>query len=399
MLLAYGFTVPKNPFDIVLINIKAPPGSPLEEARSIWRARNIDHEGPGKLHIRGIEHPNCESASERVSSIFSTSLLATLSTLVPNDREIKSTMFQRDQTMAMMRPGDNAVEWQRNIVATCAQMAVECKARLDRLTALDWGRGKEPSNAIQAYAEIYRDSQYSILDSAYQLCLYELLYSRSDTDDPVQVLREVYRTPQEAVVRLDRSIKSKPFSVVPKGVMLSSAEALDMLDDATRQGLQEAISELHESRSEPLSGTVFNKILFAVFLAYADLQKGLDPSGLSRRLSSWLSHLDRWYPVTSQTDLILPTNELLPLLESLLNISPEDAWSQELICWAWSVVEEETVTCPVSHNTKKLTMSGFGEVHESGSYPQVKTHEHGENQNSRLELLLYFPTEEKVDSL
>ena len=399
MLLAYGFTVPKNPFDIVLININAPTGSPLEEARSMWRARNIDHEGPGKLHIRSIEHPDYTSAPERVSSIFSISLLANLSTLVLNDREVKSTMFQRDQTMVMLKLGDSPVEWQRNIVATCAQLAVECRARLDRLNAHDSGREGEPSNTIQAYAKVYRDSQHSILNSAYQLCEYELLRSRSDTNDPVQVLQKEYGMPQEAIVKLNHCIKSKSFSMMPEKVMLSSAEAVDMLDDATRQSLQEAIAEMKDSQSKPISGTVFNKIIFTVFLAYADLQKGLNPTGLSRRLESWLRHLDRWYPVTSQTDLTLPTDELLLLLEPLLNISPEDAWSQELICWAWSVVEEEAVTFPDSHTVEKLTKNSFGEAQHSESDPQAKARARGKVQSSKLELLLYFPKEENVDIL
>ena len=315
------------------------------------------------------DHPVSKAAVDRQSAVFSTSLLSSISTLVANDREIKCELFQREQTMIAKTAKDNPFDWQRNLVATCAQLATECKARLDLLTTHTSRLGDalaKPSNSIQSYAKIYRDSQTSILESAYYICCYDLFRSRSDPGNAEQKLEhqmEARGLLKDGRTRIFDLIRSKPDSIIPEGIMFSTTEALAILDDTTRQGLEEALLEIGIGRQtenglqkSTKDEIILAKIQFAVFVAYIDLQNGLNASVLSTHLRSWLVNLDRWYP-TSNTELLMPTEELLPLLEPLLNVSPEDAWSQELICWAWSIVEEETVSFPVDDRKQQHASS------------------------------------------
>ncbi|KKY18539.1 putative set domain protein [Phaeomoniella chlamydospora] len=361
LLLAYGFTIEDNPFDIVLINLKAPPESPLDEARRLWRAQGIDRDGPGKLCILNTSHPNVDSAKNRQEALFTESLLASISALVANEREMRSPLFQRELNGYTHTSRDNPLEWERNMVAIYAQLAVECKARLEILARSDPSRpNRTPANTTQRHARVYRTGQQSILECAYHLCCYELLRSQSSAkvtaDQRIERRMKAYGAENVQSKVLD-FIKAKAQSEVPERVMFSSGEALEYLDDTTRVGLTEALVAIEESRS--VTGRLLAKIQFTVFLALADLQKGQIPTILSGRVRAWLGELDRWYPVTN-TDLTLPTEELLPLLESLLNIRPEENWSQELICWAWSIVEEESVVMPTSDSGNVLDSDGSG---------------------------------------
>ena len=365
MLLAYDFVIKDNPFDVVYIRINAPRQSPLEKARQLWQDTKVPHR-TGPDFILNIRHPTSRAAKNRQFGVFSESVLAAYSTLVANERELSTPLFRREYSAIGLTSTDDPLDHERNLVSTCAQLAVECQARLRKMKHVILG---EPASPVQEYAKIYRESQESILECAWHLCSYELLRSRSagprhgDLDETFKV--SLASTSTETRSRVLDFVEAHPDSMVPDDVMFSVDEVLKVLDVATIQGLEEALKEIehqiasHEENGEPggtlqdknvqrkqaIPPSLLAKINLAIFLAYISLQTMRGVS-IPTRFAGWNTILQEWYP-RSDTELTSPTMELLPMLESLLNVLPDEEWTQELVCWAWNVMEEQTVNMPM----------------------------------------------------
>ncbi len=203
LLLTYGFIIENNPFDHLVISIRVPPGSPLEVARKVWK-QDLRSDPEKRCFIFDHKHPEATSAVALETSLFSFDLLDSISILCANEREMQS-MNARSQSLISFCLGKAPkFEDGRIILATLSQLLRECSVRATKLKATDPSRiakperaddsqsgdnianehdseqgngsdrGREPANAKQRNAKVYRDGQLEIVETAVAVCKFVL---------------------------------------------------------------------------------------------------------------------------------------------------------------------------------------------------------------------------------
>ncbi len=367
LLLAYGFTIPNNPFDHVVISIKPPPGSPLAIARTWKPDPRSDPER--RCFIFDRQHPSSTSAKTVESSIFSFDLLDSISVLCANERELQ-TMLARRQTLMSYCLGEKPkFEDGRLILSTLRQLLRDCSARAFRLKATDPARftpAMSPMNPKQRNAKVYRESQLSIVETAVAVCSFLLRSATSEkTDEKIISELRPELSPSvlgnlESLLRHDRL--THPFE------LLTPTALYEMLPSEMSTALRECFSALavHFPGGTADVSEDFNKSRFAVTLAavYGDYLHGVKLSG---RITAWLEQLVEWYPPDHESWAYVPASgpyspgeepplELMRLLAARAALSPTTSpashlkrWLRpERICWGWNVMEEEIVSVPRS---------------------------------------------------
>lgn len=382
LLLAYGFTVPDNPFDHLVISIKVPPGSPLALAHT-WKpdARSGSERS---YYIFDHRHPRSTSAALLETSLFSFDLLDSISVLCANERELQM-MFYRKQTLMSYCLGDKPkFEDGRIVLATISQLLMDCSARASRLKATDPARSEPPhqaQNLKQQNAKIYRDSQLNIVETAVAVCTFVLMLATSEDSGEViqnklrRGLAEPIANNLQQLLARHRSQLSHSFE------LLTPSAILDMLSGELSTSLQNCISRVKASREtaagDEISQMNIDKIYHTVILAalYEEYLRGVK---LPRRISQWLDQLAEWYPLDSESWAYVPApgpwnpgeeppSELMDLLAARAAMSPTlptgsnvKSWLKpERLCWGWNVMEEEKVRVPAS-------ILGEGEMGNSG---------------------------------
>lgn len=371
LLLAYGFTIPENPFDHLVISIKPPPGSPLATTRT-WK-QDVRSDPERRCFIFDHRHPQSKSASALESSLFSFDLLDSISVLCANERELQ-TMFDRKQTLMSYCLGDKSkFEDGRIILATLSQLLTECSNRALRLKATDPAQADPPitpSNSKQRNAKVYRDSQLNIVETAVALCRYVLTFAASESTDGA-ILTKIRPTVSASVFHnLEQFLARHEKQLTHPSELLTTAAIVEMLPNDLSMSLQKCISELETNlnivNEEGMPTTHFEKVRFAVILAalYSDYTHGVK---LPHRITQWLKQLAEWYPHDSESWAYVPTPgpwdsgeeppaELMMLLAARAALSPTfpaefkiKRWLRpERLCWGWNVMEEEMVRVPSS---------------------------------------------------
>lgn len=375
LMLAYGFSIPDNPFDHYAVGFRVPPDSPLAEARA-WRAAQANTTKKSKTdndyryYIFNPEHPRAKAAQWLETSIFSHDLFESISILSANFRELGSNRFRSTGTILDMDPQRMTDGRQhRNLLHTLSQLRVECSSRIQLLRAnlSDFeGCPKLAAPQKQQYAKLYRDSQLRILETAALLCHYCLLKAQHPQRDNFVLMfsaaaAEKLGRVSEAPHNVQKLIRRIP-SAVNVRTLFSYSDAVELLPKELASKVRNA-SEIFSTdlmeksrsgceRQSANSKEFQEKTSFTVLLAV--LRKiYLDCLAMfPARFTLWMKDLEAWYPFDDPF-WNGPTEEFLPTLESLVEAADQimsdasepvldEVWSDpQMLSWGWNVQEEE----------------------------------------------------------
>ena len=396
LLLAYGFTIENNPFDHLVISIKAPPGSPLEVARRAWKP-DFRSDPSRRCFIFDLKHPESTSAVALEASLFSFDLLDSISVLCANEREMQGMNLRSQSLMSFCLGKKPRFEDGRIILATLSQLLRECSARAKRMRNSDPARAipaREPANIKQRNAKIYRDGQLAIVETAVALCEFVLRWAivrEVDEEKFFAFLRD--RVSQLALENLRTLVRRDLPRLTHPEELLDCDALVGMVPNSDR--LRECLSELEQhlitqqqmttdtsSSTDQISNPSeqnlgpssqkldrpnarLNKIHLAVALSalYSEYSHGVK---LPQRATEWIKQLVEWYPVDLTSWAFVPEPgpwapgeepppDLMLLLGARAAMSPTTPvdsaikrWLRpERICWGWNVMEEEKVSVPV----------------------------------------------------
>ncbi|KIW78903.1 hypothetical protein Z517_08742 [Fonsecaea pedrosoi CBS 271.37] len=373
LLLAYGFTIQNNPFDHLVVSIKAPPGSPLDVARRTWK-QDIRSDPERRCFLFNHQHPESTSAHALESSLFSFDLLDSISILCANDREMQSMATRNQSLMSYCLADKPRFSDRRIILETLSQLLRECNARAERLRTTDPRRtiaGLEPANAMQQNARVYRESQLEIVETAVALCNFVLKSAIKGTDEAEQMLTRMQgQVSLSALANMRHLTKrharlTRPFELLNlDGLieMIPNSECVRKCLATLSQQLQSNADGKGSSGGSNPTSLTRSGLAVTLSALYSEYAHGVK---FPHRITEWVKQLTAWYPPDSDSWAYVPSpgpwapgeeppSELMDLLAARAALSPTIAvessvkrWLKpEGICWGWNVMEEEKVIVP-----------------------------------------------------
>lgn len=368
LLMSYGFVLEDNPFEHVLISINAHPGTPLEIARN-WPMDDRSNDN-FNCYIFDISHPIVKEAKYLERALFSYDLLDSISVMCSNDREFQAMSVKQETLMSTCLP--TGFDDFRNVLATLAQIMLDCRARAERMQATDPSRANppiQPRNQKQRNAQIYRQKQASILRASEGVCAFALL--NASTNEQAKDLIEKMRTkfPEVYTPELE-DICTRLRCLTSKNELFTATRLMQLLPPAETNSIRSCLKEVETTILESVPDhvrshddrvrTSFSITLSALCCAY---RAGIQ---LSRRLRIWIEELTSSYPPEDPNWSYVPSpgpyapgeepppalTVLLGTISRVANSSASNrairAWLEpRMICWAWNVMEEEIVRVPI----------------------------------------------------
>ncbi|KEF57793.1 uncharacterized protein A1O9_05713 [Exophiala aquamarina CBS 119918] len=365
LLLSYGFTFQDNPFDHLVISIKALPGSPLAEVRR-WK-KDLRSDPDYRCFIFDYRHPTTRAAAAIETSVFSFDLLDSISVLCANEREQGIMQSHQQTIMSRFLPFNGTPCFQdgRLILATISQLLVECTARVARLKSTNPTHAElKISNMKQKHAKTYRDSQLHIVETATAVCTF-VLKSAVRESKASGILEEMQHDLPPAIAQnLQALVGYYATRLTRPSELLTFEGILDMLPKGLSSAVLRCTSELEANLSTqnsqpPPDKATIDKTRFAIVLSalYSELDQGVQ---LPHRAKSWLDQLSQWYPLDADSWAYVPSLEdepppaLMSLLAARVSMSPKIStdsstkqWLRpDRVCWGWNVMEEQVVRVP-----------------------------------------------------
>lgn len=368
MLMSYGFVLEENPFEHVLISVNAHPGTPLEIARS-WPMDDRSNDNYN-CYIFDIGHPIVREAKYLERALFSYDLLDSISVMCSNDREFQ-VMFSKQQTLmsACLPAGFDDF---RNVLATLAQIMLDCRARAERMQATDPSRATppvRPHNQKQKNAKIYRQKQAGILRAAEGVCAFALLNATSDRRAE-ELIREIEVKFPEIYTAELVDICARLTCLTRKNELFTAERLIGLFPPQISQGVQVCLRDVENAILESVPSHIRSheertKTSFSITLsALCHAHRSRIP--MPSRLRIWVEELTSSYPPEDPNWSYVPNPgpyapgeeppaALMTLLgttprvvNSLASNSAAKFWMEpQMICWAWNVMEEEVVRVPI----------------------------------------------------
>lgn len=388
--MGYGFCSRGNICDYRSVILRAPPGSPLSEAKDDHRQQFPDSElsKEDKYYVLNVFYPLGSSFDILEGSVFSQDLLDAVSILSANNRELAYLQFAQDRIYIPRSPYGNS----RNILAALSQIVVELISHVVRLKGIASRNGK-PQNQKQMLADIYIDSQRKISESAIAIAEWTLSQGRGAHGGSKKVEKAFIdshmsmlppdRFDCETISRMESIILNRR-SLLPDCGELVHYENLRTLLAPTIEIFYsiffENILMLAVARGD--KNPMFTHIAFSTFLCFLvaidktasskgqGTQTGVFGKGLPPRLQKWARFLPQEYSEPPEdVAWVLPdedTEQFLSQFEDSLarvrkssptdfsvmaqlidNWEGDEWWlSSNRIRWAWMVVEQESVEVP-----------------------------------------------------
>ena len=310
-----------------------------------------------------------------------------ISILCANDRELQ-TMYSSKTSLMSYYLTQKQVENGRNLINTISQLDAECRRRVAVLESgnpMKFNPHLKPETQKQQYAQIYRDGQVSILNSAIKLCDYSLAWTRS-TISPVRILERIRSLSeadplvQSAVSKVEKLVSNRQ-SLLRRGELLDLEEVISMIPRSMIEAGREIVNVMfaavdhHQTTQGSVQDSLKDKHIlpdnehqqmgFAVVLAILQVEFLKDADSLPPRLRSWFDSLTSWYPADDlnwcrppptspgMVDYAFWLNLMsqsgrgapeLPQLGIKTQHEPSGVWhEEEKLCWGWNVAAEEGV--------------------------------------------------------
>ncbi|PYH45272.1 SET domain protein [Aspergillus saccharolyticus JOP 1030-1] len=387
LMMNYGFCLPDNPCDYRVVSLRAPPGSPLQQARShqLQMFPELAAETEDHYYVFNIFYPLLAPDSAMEHSIFSPALLNAVSVLAANNRELE-TLEITDQAIKLADGYGSS----RALLAAMSQIVIELITHAVKLRTSGQDL-QNPKNLKQIHAKMYRDSQIMLSETALVIAAWTLNRARQhgftgSWEETKKILGAhmaripAGKFPEGILSRLQMRILERKSLLTQNGELFTLTELPDLLPAEMQQPSQACIQEVlstaenaipalrGSSDTSPFAYPVF---LCLIAVAYAGTKvSGSSEAQLSPRLTRWASFLLENYPpppndvawalededdeyLVSQFDEALEdlrarSSDGFAGLEAYTGAWQKDDWwlSPNWIRWAWMVAEQECVLMP-----------------------------------------------------
>lgn len=373
LLLSYGFIIPNNPFDHVLLSIKPPPGTLLDRTQS-WTPPDPRSSVDRRPYLLDINHHRCKSASSLEASVFGFDLLDTVSVLLANERESGSMVNWQQTIMSFGVASPHMFDDFRNLLAVFAQLLIHCEAGALKLEST-YPQGS-PATSKQQHAKSYRDIQHGIYSAAGAVCKYVLLRAHMENasqDSGVLAVVRI-RLKEPDFEKLELLLARHPV-ITRAGELLSIEGLLAMLPQAHQDELRDTMKNIAERFIRQTSAenrtAAYTQSHYALLISAAH-HFHTHGTTLPKPLSTWIEKIAAWYPPDDENWSYVPVpgpwepgedppQGLMDLLDardgfvkdSQANTTGEEGgvrgpWLQRsALCWGWNVMHEETVQVPL----------------------------------------------------
>ncbi|KAF9883059.1 hypothetical protein FE257_004138 [Aspergillus nanangensis] len=387
LMMNYGFCLPNNPCDYRILSLRAPPGSPLDEAKKQQRQRFMIRadENDEQYYVFNIFYPLLGPDSQMEYTIFSPALVDAVSILAANGRELARINILQDsihlsETYARSRP----------ILAALSQIAIELISHIVRLTASADGL-EHPSNLKQTHAKMYRDSQILLSRTALVIAAWSLDSARQHNvglsweETKPRLAAHMSQIPpgllsEEVLSRIQIRILERPSLLTKNGELFLADDLRDLLTEPIREPVESfmnyTLTTFHQSAAEicDISGPspFYFSLFLSVVIAIYRTNPGVCP--LPHRLSQWANFLlqkfrelpsvhkealrledqddEEFVQIFDRHLATLRTQKYgIELLEKLKPFTGDyqsaDWWlSPNWMRWAWMISQDETVQVP-----------------------------------------------------
>lgn len=384
----YGFCPSDNPCDYRIVSLRAPPGSPLYEAKSEWRRMypELAKDDDDHYYVFNIFYPLLPRDSHMENLVFSPALFNAVSILAANDREL-NTLEISEEGIRIPKVYGNS----RHILAALSQIIIESFTHIIKLKSTGQGR-QQPANLKQTNAKRYRDSQIMLSEAALIIAAWTLTRARHQALDDSWgqtkklLTSHMLRVPagkfSDAVTsRIKVRILERNSLLTHSGELLGFGDLFGTLPAQMQQpcetclrnilaSSEQAIPTLRgSSETSPFAFPLFVCFTAAVYKATAS-SSSPEKHHLPPRLQRWANFLFENYPPPPNDAALMLEDEddeqiadsFDDFLETMRSRNPElltgvaeftghwqdDNWwlSPNWIRWAWIVVEQESVQVP-----------------------------------------------------
>lgn len=374
----YGFCLPDNPCDYRIVSLRAPPGSPLQQAKSYQSKTYPGASEDDHYYVFNIFYPLLAPGTAMEHTIFSPALLNAVSVLGANDRELETLEISEHDIRIPDQYGNS-----RSLLAALSQAMIELITHIVKLKSSGEAL-QQPENLKQSNGKIYRDSQIMLSETALIIAAWTLMRSRqhglSGTWEETKNLLSSHmaripagKFPEEVVSRIRVRVLERESLLANSGELFSLNDLFGILPSGI-QGPCKTCFEKVFTRAEkdipPIRGAE-SPFAFPMFLSLmAAIHRASGEPRLSPRMARWTSFLLEKYPppptdvawmlededdehLASLFDDVLETMRtqdaaVFSEVGELTGSKQEDAWwlSPNWLRWAWMVMEQETVQTP-----------------------------------------------------
>jgi hypothetical protein len=377
----YGFCLPDNHCDYRILSLRAPPGSPLHQAKS-YQSRihpELAKEADDRYYVFNVFYPLLAPGSSVEHSIFSPALLNAVSVLAANDRELETLEITEKEIRIPNRYGNS-----RNLLAALSQAMIELITHIVKLKSSVQDL-QQPENLKQTNAKIYRDSQTTLSETALLVVAWTMMRARWHGSSGRQEIKDLLSShmsrvpagkfPEVILSQIRARALERESLLVNTGELFSFDELFGALrpeiQAPSRTCLRTIFAEA-EKAIPVLRGNSESAFGFPVFLcltaALHRANTSTEKPQLPPRLSKWACFLlDKYPPPPNDVAWMLEDEDdehLVRLfgdvLEGMRTQNPTafsaitectgdqgDWWlSPNWVRWAWMVVEHESVQMP-----------------------------------------------------
>ncbi|PTU18233.1 hypothetical protein P175DRAFT_0464987 [Aspergillus ochraceoroseus IBT 24754] len=383
LMMNYGFCLAGNPCDYRTLSLRAPPGSPLQiaKAQQAQMFPDLAKDAEDPYYVFNVFYPLLAPDIPMEHSIFSPALFNAVSVLAANNRELETLEITESEIRI---PG--AYGSSRSLLAAISQIVIELITHIVKLRSSVPGQ-KAPSNLKQSHAQIYRESQITLSETALVIAAWTMHCARQhgfqgSWKESKWLLGAhmakipAGKFPEELKSRIQVRILERPSLLTSSGELFTLSELLHLIPAEMQKSCQDcfkAVLTAAERGIPPLRGMTDEEspFRFPLFLCFiAAFHNAGEGSSLPSRLSRWAGFLLEHYPPPPDDVAWALEDEddegLLSMLDDVLenmrgqnaevfsNLEPftgewrQDAWwlSPNWLRWAWMVIEQECVQVP-----------------------------------------------------
>lgn len=389
VMMNYGFCIPGNPVDYRVVSLRAPPGSPLYEAKGRQQQQfpNAQVKTEDRYYVFNVSYPLLDPNAAMEHSIFSPDLFDAVSVLSANDREFETLEVSEDALRIPVQPYGNS----RNILASLSQIVIELVTHIVKLKSS--AQTSQPQNLKQIHAKMYRDSQVTLSETAMIIAEWTLARAReqgitTSSGPGKEKLLESHlsRLPagkfsEETIAQIRSTILGRKSLLKHEGELFQFRDLFGALpaemQEPCRNCLRNVLSHAEQFIAPQKPDNASGPLGFSVFLCFLIATYRFTISSpedgkvqLSPRLARWARFLLDTYPAPpDDVAWVLPDEDdeaLLSnfddLVETMRAQNPQffssvarltgnwqdDGWwlSPNWLRWAWMAAEQEMVNVP-----------------------------------------------------
>lgn len=381
----YGFCLPNNSCDYRIVSLRAPPGSPLDQAKAAQRQMYPEvaaQTDDNPYYVFNIFYPLLAPDTSMEHSIFSPALFNAVSILAANDRELESLEITE---LGIRIP--NQYGTSRTTLAALSQIIIELITHVVKLRS-SGADLQQPQNIKQTHAKVYRDSQILLSETALVIAAWTLARSQQHsytggTWEETKTLLSSHmarvpanKFPDEITSRIRVRILERPSILPHNGELFTLDDLYGILPEPMQQPCKTCLQSILATTERALpmfqGNAESSPFVFPLFVCFVVAAYRTNAPSLSApRLSRWAQLLLDKYPpppddvawmLEDEDDEQLVTLFDDEVLETMRTRTPAafsalsaytgdwqgDPWwlSPNWIRWAWMLVEQESVQVP-----------------------------------------------------